>query len=187
MQTINPPPDRSMCAIACGDTDRGTGEIDRYHSLPVLLIHLGNGTGTGLFAVDRSPVAHADYPDNMYSLIKIEKIGTLGAKTNFYALLNQLLEGQALQSFYVTRRGKRIAELRPVAPPTHSRRAGFAKGTFTYIAGHFDAPLPDFADYRIDAAVRCAHASGVYTPALTPPFLTLTYNEPSAPRQSITM
>ena len=67
------------------------------------------------------------------------------AKRNLSALLNQVLQGK---SFYLTRRGKRIAELRPVAPPTRSRRAGFAKGTFTYIAPDFDAPLDGCADYR---------------------------------------
>ena len=77
--------------------------------------------------------------------MKIEEIGTLEAKTNLSALLNQVLEGK---SFYLTRRGKRIAELRPLAPPSRSRRAGFAKGTFTDIAPDFDAPLDDFADYR---------------------------------------
>ena len=77
--------------------------------------------------------------------MQIEEIGTLEAKTNFSALLNQVLEGK---SFYLTRRGKRIAELRPVAPPKHPRRAGFAKGTFTYIAPDFDAPLDDFVDYQ---------------------------------------
>jgi antitoxin (DNA-binding transcriptional repressor) of toxin-antitoxin stability system len=77
--------------------------------------------------------------------MEIEEIGTLEAKTNLSALLNQVLEGKR---FYLTRRGKRIAELGPVAPPARSRRAGFAKGTFTYVAPDFDAPLDDFADYR---------------------------------------
>ncbi len=75
----------------------------------------------------------------------VEEIGTLEAKTNLSALLNQVLEGK---TFYLTRRGKRIAELRPVAPPSHARRAGFVRGTFTYVAPDFDAPLDDFADYR---------------------------------------
>ena len=77
--------------------------------------------------------------------MQIEEIGTLEAKTNLSALLNQVLEGK---SFYLTRRGKRIAELRPVTLPSRARRAGFAKGTFTYIGSDFDAPLDDFADYR---------------------------------------
>ncbi len=58
--------------------------------------------------------------------MEMREIGTLEAKTNLSALLDQVLEGK---SFYLTRRGKRIAELRPVAPPSLSRRAGFAKGT----------------------------------------------------------
>ena len=77
--------------------------------------------------------------------METEDVGTLEAKTNLSALLDQVLAGK---SFYLTRHGKRIAELRPVAAPTRSRRAGFAKGTFTYIAPDFDAPLDDFADYR---------------------------------------
>ena len=77
--------------------------------------------------------------------MQIEEIGTLEAKTRLSELLNQVLEGE---SFYLTRRGKRITELRPVAPPKHPRRAGFAKGTFPCIAPDFDAPLDDFADYR---------------------------------------
>ena len=77
--------------------------------------------------------------------MQIEEIGTLEAKTNLSALLNQVLEGK---SFYLTRRCKRIAELRPVTPPSRARRAGFAKGTFTCIAPDFDVPLDDFADYR---------------------------------------
>ena len=77
--------------------------------------------------------------------MKIEEISIPEAKRDLSALLNQVLRRK---SFYLTRRGKRIAELRPVAPPTRSRRAGFAKGTFTYIAPDFDAPLDDFADYR---------------------------------------
>ena len=77
--------------------------------------------------------------------MKIEEVGALEAKTNLSALLNQVLEGK---SFYLTRRGKRIAELRPIAPPSRARRAGFAKGTFTYIAPDFDAPLDDFVNYQ---------------------------------------
>lgn len=75
----------------------------------------------------------------------IEEIEAPEAKANLSALLNQVLEGK---SFYLTRRGKRIAELRPVEAPSLPRRAGFAKGTFTYVAPHFDAPSDDFADYR---------------------------------------
>ena len=53
-----------------------------------------------------------------------------------------------VKSFYLTRRGERTAEIRPVEAPKHARKARFAKGTFTYIAPDFDAPLDDFTGSR---------------------------------------
>lgn len=41
----------------------------------------------------------------------------------------------------------RVKHFQPIAP-ARARRAGFAKGTFTYIAPDFDAPLDDFSDYQ---------------------------------------
>ena len=95
--------------------------------------------------VGRSPLHSLTILTMLRHPMKIEEIATSEAKTHLSALLNQVLAGK---SFYLTRRGKRIAELRPVTQPTGSRRAGFAKGTFTYIALDFDAPLDDFADYQ---------------------------------------
>ena len=60
---------------------------------------------------------------------------TRETKPTLSELLNQGLESQ-------------IAYLRPVVP-TRARRAGFAKGTFPYIAPDFDRPLEDFADYQL--------------------------------------
>ena len=95
--------------------------------------------------VGRSPLHRLTILTMLPHPMKIEEIATSEAKTHLSALLNQVLAGK---SFYLTRRGKRIAELSPVTQPTGSRRAGFAKGTFTYIALDFDAPLDDFADYQ---------------------------------------
>ena len=39
-----------------------------------------------------------------------------------------------------------MADQSKEAPSHRARRAGFAKGTFTYIAPDFDAPLEDFAE-----------------------------------------
>ena len=77
--------------------------------------------------------------------MNIEEIRTLEAKTNLSALLNQVLEGK---SFYLTCGGRRVAELKPVSPPSLARPAGFAKGTFTYVASDFDTPLDDFVNYQ---------------------------------------
>ena len=57
--------------------------------------------------------------------MQIEEIGTLEAKTRLSELLNQVLEGK---SFYLTRRGKRIAELRPVARAEASAAGRFRQG-----------------------------------------------------------
>ena len=73
------------------------------------------------------------------------EVGTLEAKTNLSAILNQVLESK---TFYLTRHGKRIAELRPISKRQPTARAGFAKGTFTKIAADFEAPLEDFQGYR---------------------------------------
>ena len=77
--------------------------------------------------------------------MKITEIGTLEAKTRLSELLARVQRGQ---TFFITRHGKRIAELGPVPSPTKRPRPGFAKGTFTYVAPDFEAPLDDFREYE---------------------------------------
>lgn len=96
---------------------------------------------------DESAVGSPSYPlDAKYigeSLVQYQYEAyrsTQEAKFTLLAPLNRVLE-----SLYQT--GGQIAYLRSVAP-TRARRAGFAKGTFTYIAPDFDAPLEDFSDYQ---------------------------------------
>ncbi len=76
--------------------------------------------------------------------MKAEEIGTLEAKTRLSALLDEVLNGK---SFYLTRHGKRVAELRPIDDAARRPEAGFAKGTFTYISPDFDEPLDEFKAY----------------------------------------
>ena len=77
--------------------------------------------------------------------MKVKQIGTLEAKTRLSELLAEVQRGQRFQ---ITRHGKAIAELGPVAAPNPTRRKlGFARGLITYIAPDFDAPLDDFRDY----------------------------------------
>ena len=75
--------------------------------------------------------------------MKAKEIGTLEAKTRLSQLLSEVQRGQ---SFFVTRHGKRIAEIGPVRTPKKRPMPGFAKGTFTYVAPDFDAPLDDFRE-----------------------------------------
>jgi prevent-host-death family protein len=73
------------------------------------------------------------------------EIGTLEAKTHFSKLLDEVEKGSHI---FITRHGKRVAELSPVKP---RKRAVFgcakgAPGTF-YMAPDFDEPLEEFKDY----------------------------------------
>lgn len=81
----------------------------------------------------------------IFSVMKAKEIGTLAAKTRLSELLAEVEGGQ---SFFITRHGRRIAELGPVRARRKRAAPGFAKGTFTYVAPDFDAPLSDFADYQ---------------------------------------
>lgn len=77
--------------------------------------------------------------------MKVKEIGTLEAKSK----LSQLLaEVQAGQRFFITKHGKRVAELGPVRSSKKRPAPGFAKGTFTYVSADFDAPLVDFGEYE---------------------------------------
>ena len=81
----------------------------------------------------------------IFSGVDVKQIGTLEAKTRLSELLAEVERGQRFQ---ITRHGKVIAELGPAsAPKKGKRKLGFAKGTFTYIAPDFDAPLEDFREY----------------------------------------
>ncbi|MHC1764408.1 MAG: type II toxin-antitoxin system Phd/YefM family antitoxin [Verrucomicrobiia bacterium] len=76
--------------------------------------------------------------------MKGKEIGTLEAKTRLSELLAEVQRGQ---SFFITRHGKRIAELGPVRARRKRPGPGFASGTFTEVAPDFDAPLDDFREY----------------------------------------
>jgi prevent-host-death family protein len=75
---------------------------------------------------------------------EIAEIGAFEAKTKLSALLAQVEKGR---SFYITKHGRRIAEMKPVAPKRPSAKYGRGKGTVLYMAPDFDAPLDCFKDY----------------------------------------
>ncbi len=71
------------------------------------------------------------------------EIGAFEAKTRLSELLEQVGQGR---TFVITRRGRPIAELRPVAPHEKGRFAfGCDRGRIG-LRDDFDAPLPEFAD-----------------------------------------
>jgi prevent-host-death family protein len=77
--------------------------------------------------------------------MKVELIGAFEAKTRLSELLEHVRTGRV---YRITRRGKAIAELRPVveAPPERLR-FGCDRGRIV-MSDDFDAPVPGFEPYE---------------------------------------
>ena len=70
-------------------------------------------------------------------------IGAFEAKTRLSELLDRVARGQV---YRITKRGKPVAELRPVTAIGRRPRFGSDKGRIV-IRDEFDDPLPDMAEY----------------------------------------
>jgi prevent-host-death family protein len=73
----------------------------------------------------------------------IIEVGAFAAKTRLSELLDRVAAGHV---YRITKRGRPVAELRPIASPERRPRFGSDKGRVV-IGKDFDAPLPDMADY----------------------------------------
>lgn len=77
--------------------------------------------------------------------MKIEVIGAFEAKTRLSELLEHVRQGR---TYRITRRGRPIAELRPVpSNPAERLVFGCDRGRIE-IAENFDAPVPGFGPYQ---------------------------------------
>jgi antitoxin (DNA-binding transcriptional repressor) of toxin-antitoxin stability system len=74
-----------------------------------------------------------------------KEIGVFDAKTQLSEILEDFERGQIV---YLTKRGRRVAELRPVTPAKVPLVRGSAKSASYRMAPDFDAPLPDLGDYE---------------------------------------
>jgi prevent-host-death family protein len=74
--------------------------------------------------------------------MKTKAIGAFEAKTHLSELLDRVGHGQV---YVITKRGRPVAELRPV-PGRTRLRFGSDKGRIT-IGDNFDEPLPDMQEY----------------------------------------
>ena len=73
------------------------------------------------------------------------KIGTFEAKNKLSALLDRVVNGEVIQ---ITRRGRPIAELRPIPEKQLVKpRFGSEKGLIRFMSDDFNQPLDDFGDY----------------------------------------
>jgi prevent-host-death family protein len=75
--------------------------------------------------------------------MKVQELGAFEAKTHLARLLDAVERGEKI---YITRRGKRVAQL---APAEESKKAKFgcAKSKGFYMSPDFDEPLEDFKEY----------------------------------------
>jgi prevent-host-death family protein len=76
--------------------------------------------------------------------MKIREVGIFEAKKNLSQLVETVRAGSVV---YLTKHGKRVAEVRPLSKERVQRKAGFMKGYFGELSPDFDAPLEDFKDY----------------------------------------
>ena len=75
--------------------------------------------------------------------MKPKEIGAFEAKTHLSRILERVGRGQV---YVITKRGRPVAELRPVTAAT-GLWFGASAGQIT-MAEDFDAPLDDFKDYE---------------------------------------
>jgi prevent-host-death family protein len=76
------------------------------------------------------------------------QVGTFEAKNKLSALLDRVVKGEVIQ---ITRRGKPIAELRPIAEDRLIKpRFGSEKDLIRFMSDDFNQPLDDFRDYMLE-------------------------------------
>ena len=87
-----------------------------------------------------------DKQDQFNRLVRMKtiQIGAFEAKTHLSELLEKVGRGQA---FFITKRGRPVAELRPAATTERRPRFGCDRGRVT-VSKDFDAPLSDFQEYK---------------------------------------
>ena len=76
--------------------------------------------------------------------MKFTEIGIFEAKTHLSEIIQRVMAGER---FYITRRGKRVAELGPPRAEKRPLERGCAKNAGYRMADDFDEPLEEFADY----------------------------------------
>ena len=76
--------------------------------------------------------------------MKKKELGIFDTKTRLSEII-QAVEGG--QTYYITKRGKRVAELRPIAPEKKPLELGCAMTSDYYMAPDFDETPDDFEEY----------------------------------------
>ena len=72
------------------------------------------------------------------------KVGTFEAKNKLSALLERVEKGEVIQ---ITRRGKPVAELRPIEQKAARPEFGSGSDLILWVAEDFNDPVEDFSEY----------------------------------------
>ena len=75
--------------------------------------------------------------------METKTIGAFEAKTRLSELLQRVRQGQV---YRISKRGRPVAELRPLTRPDHRPQFGSDKGRVT-VKASFDEPLPEMEPY----------------------------------------
>ncbi len=76
--------------------------------------------------------------------MKVNEIGIFDAKAHLSELIRKVMSGQR---FYITRRGRRVAEIRPVSSDKKPLSRGCARNDNYYMSPDFDLQLEDLKEY----------------------------------------
>jgi len=77
-------------------------------------------------------------------MAKVREIGVFESKTHLSELIQRVMAGER---FFITKRGRRVAELRPVEPEKIALRRGCGRNDGYFMAPDFDVPLEDLGEY----------------------------------------
>ena len=77
--------------------------------------------------------------------MKVEEIGIFQTKTHLSELIQRVAAGER---FFITRRGERVAELRPVSAEKRPLERGCAANASYRMDADFDEELADLEEYR---------------------------------------
>lgn len=91
--------------------------------------------------------------------MNVKEIGIFEAKSQLSKLIDEVVQTQT--PILLTKHGKPLVQLAPLAAPSIKRTRGCAASPDHYMSADFDAPLEDFADYetRDSELVRVAEQS----------------------------
>ena len=76
--------------------------------------------------------------------MEIPEFSVFDTKTHLSDIIRRVMKGER---FYITRRGQRVAEIRPIPEEKRLLERGCAKNSQYFMSSDFDEPLDELKDY----------------------------------------